>query len=323
MNAKALRTPGFEQHDSGMRQILLALVLTLAALSIVPAPATASHVAGLTFKAIITDSQDFVGFLDIREIAIAEPGDGTIILRFTTGGWTTAPPPEAPGSIHLFMTTPGWAFRAGVVSTGAAVTHSSSVGGTVSSCAVESSIAYCVVTYASMKATVGSKLTGTSAISYAQAAQDYAPGTLYAPDGVLGPKGLDYTLTGCTRTDPLTCPGAASPPVVPPPAVVGAVQNTTYYDVNATEVRAERNGTAGTAPTDIYNWTIPAGTFEFSYNATVLNGSASFAFFDDNATSVATQNLTANGTSTQQISLSSSAVWVLRVWPPSRGTAHP
>ncbi len=157
----------------------------------VAAQADPAAYAELEFTVIIEDAQDHVGILDIREVALGEPGDGTLVARFTVQDFSTQAGTE---SFHFFMTTPAGSFRAGFDASGGPSTHSSSNGG-FDSCAVDGSVVYCVLPYDAIEAEVGSELTGTSVITYQTVAQDFAPGG-YFESSVLGNTGDDYTITG-------------------------------------------------------------------------------------------------------------------------------
>lgn len=247
-------------------------MLLFTASLVIAVPASAAPFEGVTFTPLFSDAADLAGFLDIREVAVGEPGDETLILRFSTGTFSTAPPSAAPASIHLFMTTPGGAFRAGLTSTGAPTTHSSSAGGSVSACVVDGNVAYCTVTYESMKAAVGDELKGTSAISYLGAAQDYAPGGLYVPDGVLGPKGSNYMLTGCTAA---VCPGPGT-----------AEPSITYAELDTSSLK--QGVSEPTTGTFVYNFTNELSTAVLNYEVNGT-GNVTMQVRDGNGTSVFNQ----------------------------------
>lgn len=170
--------------------------LTIAAVLALFGPAASAQAdpaayAEMEFTVIITDAQDHVGFLDIREVAFGEPGDGTLVARFQVQSFDLNAGTE---TFHFFMTTPAGSFRAGFDTSGSPATHSSSSAG-FDSCAVDGNFVYCVLPYESIEAVVGDALTGTYVITYQQAAQDFAPGG-YFESSVLGNRGDDYTITG-------------------------------------------------------------------------------------------------------------------------------
>lgn len=201
--------------------------------------------ADLEFTVIIEDAQDHVGFLDIREVALGEPGDGTLVARFTVQDFGLNAGTEA---FHFFMTTPAGGLRAGFDTSGAPATHSSSAAG-FESCAVDGDTVYCVLPYESIEAEVGTVLEGTYVITYQQAAQDFAPGG-YFESAVLGNRGDDYTITG----------GDAVTPVVESLTIDGVLEQTVAgngtatFDVNVTNTGADNatiNMTVGNATGDL------------------------------------------------------------------------
>lgn len=172
-----------------MRGLVLGVVLMGTFFVVAPGAEAKTVYDEVPFTAIITDGQDHGDFLDIREIAVGEPGDGTLVFRFKPGGWTLT---DATFSQHIFFTAKATAYRSPLNAAGGSGTSYQPF----DKCIKDGTTAYCYHTYEKMKVKPGDKITATYAISYAGAAQDYGPGGLFVPDGVLAPKGKDYTITG-------------------------------------------------------------------------------------------------------------------------------
>lgn len=180
------------------------------ALLVLATPAQALY-EDLTFTTLFNDPQDNVGFLDIRDVSIAETGLQEIVLRY---GIDTTLPAQATVSQALFFTAGGTDWSTGVTATGAPAGNGNWDRPAVKSCTFDGGKAYCAIDYASLGVVVGDAITATSGISYAGVAQDYAPAQgPWIPHGLLGAKGADYTLVGCTRV--ADCPTTATAPAGP------------------------------------------------------------------------------------------------------------
>lgn len=169
--------------------------LTALGLIIVAGLALATHAEAayeeLEFTPVITDAGgDGVGFTDIREIAFAEPGDDTLVIRFTLASMLAAP---AGQSVDLFWTTPAGDLRHGIDS-------DMTCDAVFTNAVFEENVAYCAIPYDAMGASVGVTLASPFANSYTGTIVDYAPGDTVglADFFALGDVGEDYTLVGST-----------------------------------------------------------------------------------------------------------------------------
>lgn len=154
---------------------------------------------GVEFSPIITDASDHpIGFLDIREVAIGEPGNETFVVRFTVENVRR---PNRPSDTVALWYRVGEEIsrRSGTDSTGRPI-------GDVlfDSCLIYENSIYCVMPYAALKARAGDKMRETYAVSYASVevitiGQDWAPGGLFYGETQSRPKGKDYELQGSTR----------------------------------------------------------------------------------------------------------------------------
>jgi hypothetical protein len=154
----------------------------------------ASAYAEVAFTPIITDAADHADFWDIREIALGEPGDGTIVFRITVESWSI--PGLPTGSVDVFFDAGGSSWRSGVNTAGSPASSQP-----FDACVRDGDVAYCTFTYETLDVVPGDVISSTRAISYAGVAQDYAPGGHYVPDGVTGPRGDDYVITGGPDAD--------------------------------------------------------------------------------------------------------------------------
>lgn len=258
-------------------------------------PSASALYEELTFHNLITDDADYpaAGFNDIISVDVAEPGDDTLIVRFTVADFddqlpnecipVNTPPPApsttlACGSVDLFLDGPS-GFRQGMNADG---TGDSAY----ESCEVDGDASYCIITYENLGLGVGGTLAGPRAISYWGAAQDYAPGGTYAQSGVVNSgRGTDYTLQGCTATAPGDCAGAAGDVALPglvhkdlpaAAAEVGFTEATSddyvfnfTNDLSVAIANFDANGTGFANATlidsngmELYNGTVETGTVD-------------------------------------------------------------
>ncbi|MFO1534665.1 MAG: hypothetical protein ABR586_03275, partial [Thermoplasmatota archaeon] len=242
------------------------LCLSLLGLAVAPPAAAAPLFPDVVFVTSVTDDADYAafGFLDIRSLALGEPGDGTVVFRFEVNDIADAPPaspvprtctpsvPPAPtqcspgaAALNVFYSVNDKGFRSGVDATGAAGSTNPFDSAT---CPVEGNFLYCSMGYATLGAAVGDTITGIDVISYEGSAQDYAPGGTYAEETAKSgggfaadlPQGTDYVLTGGTASGPIRLnvttaqfsAGLTAP--VPTNATYVYAWNNTFASVNVT-----------------------------------------------------------------------------------------
>lgn len=191
--------------------VVARVAVALALLVALAAPAQALF-EDLTFTTLLDDPQDNVGFLDLQDIAVAETGASELVIRY--GIDDTVP---ATGNVDqdLFFTVDGTTWSTGVADDATPAGNGNYDVPDVKSCVFDGGHAYCVLDYEAFGGAVGVALTAPYAISYAGSAQDYGPALGgFVPHGLLGAKGTDYIMTGCTRTDG-ACPtsGPSAGPV--------------------------------------------------------------------------------------------------------------
>lgn len=157
-------------------------------------PVTALY-EDMTFTPIMVDGADAIGFNDILEVALGEPGDETVVVRITTSDIATAPP---TASIDYFVGDLRLIFR-----------PDASFDGGYTSCAIDGGLGYCVVEYDTLGLAVGDEVPAANAISYFGTAVDCAPNdTPGLPCVLLSAVGDAYILQGCTATSCM--PGAST-----------------------------------------------------------------------------------------------------------------
>lgn len=253
--------------------------LPLVVLLLVAVPAQALY-EDLTFTVSATDGADAADFLDIRELAFAEPGDGTVVFRLKTAGHTAIP----TSTVDLFFAANGKSdYRISHQSGGGA-------GAGFKSCTVDGSTAYCILTHETLGGGVGTVMSQVRAISYAGSAVDWAPSQV--PAGVqlalaiagMPSYGKDYLLVGCTKTDAAACSGAG---VADPGTVFG----------NLTSARLLQSFSVPTTGEYVYNFTQPLAraVLQHASNGT---GNLTLLVADGNGTVHVNQTLAAgsNGT---------------------------
>jgi hypothetical protein len=182
------------------RLLPLAVLCALA----LAAPAQALY-EQVTFVPILADAADYPGdgFLDYREVAIGEPGDGTLVFRLSVKDITDHKVPLGVEELDVWLTVPDGGKRLTMFS-------DLRVAGGYDSCSIDGGFAYCIAKYATLNTAVGETIGSTYAVSYSGYAQDYGPGTLFTEEHAKAtaanplnpvaayPKGSNYTITGST-----------------------------------------------------------------------------------------------------------------------------
>lgn len=285
----------------------LTLVLTIAALCGMPLANAAYE--ELTFTEIITDEADNAGFHDLLAIAVAEPGDNTLVWRIDFAGATSAP--LGGYNVFSFDGPDGTWYSMGFKQDGAPTHFGNAAALDPLSCVLEGNSGWCVIDYASIAAGVGSVLVETQGIAYVNhaagsAASDQAP----CPGGLLGPcialqasgaggYGESYTLTGCTKTG--GCGPAGTGPVIFYQSVP-----TPTFDVTKSMVNPSSD-------TYVFNWTAKAATYDATFNATITGGSAMFTVVDSAGKTVFTGEASSTGLGTKQITNGAAGNWTATV----------
>lgn len=261
-------------------------VIVLAAMAI--PPGQAADLSGVAFTELFTDPEDLVGCMDILAVAVGEPGDGTLAIRFTVADAGTCPPLS---SVYFeFTGGDGTKYTPGFDDAFAPASYS---GPAADACAAEGDVVICTVAYGTIGSAVGDTLTATYAVSYSASAQDYAPGLgHYMPQAFLGPHGLDYVLTGCTAA------------VCPEPSSAGAI--VANLTTPALEV-AFANATSGTY---LYGFTLTSTAgLQLLHNITLANGTAILRAFDGAGVPVLNETLNASAAGASPLADTSPGNW--------------
>lgn len=178
----------------------------------------------LQFVQLIDDDQDAIGFADIRSIAVAEPGNGTILIRFQVQDASIRTPSSSTRTDTIFLYLPtGNQTEVGMSSTGQPYWRRN-VGGEAPSqppflaCWSAMDDVYCVFPYWAMAQKAGGWLNDTQAYGlFAGVRVEQAPGSLVLgadvtsqPGQIQFRKGIPYQLSGCTRIGGCSAPSNAS-----------------------------------------------------------------------------------------------------------------
>ena len=237
----------------------------LGLLVVVSTPASALY-DDMTFTTIITDGADAVGFNDIQELALGEPGDDTIVVRIKPAAFTPAPPPDVasidywPDDLRLIF-RPNAAFAGGYTG-----------------CTIDGSYGYCILPYDALDLAVGGEVPAANAISYLGSAVDCAPGDTPGLPCVLTPEtGIGYILQGCTA---LSCMGGGAPSVL--------YSNLTTAAAHIAQSFESSNGTYQ------FNWTTDLTEANLRYTLAVAKGSAQVTILDGAGATVLNQTFTAD-----------------------------
>lgn len=162
----------------GVATLTLVLGLLTAA-GAVRAPAQERNPFGAEdFTTIIKDAQDQGGYLDIREVAVGQSPDGTVVFRWTVTGDPTEPVPGSYMEIHF--ETPRGSYYVAVSSAGTPWASADSPAG-FDECTFEDDGIYCRMSLSALGVGPGDHITATWADSWCCVAAgsyvDVAPGT--------------------------------------------------------------------------------------------------------------------------------------------------
>lgn len=218
--------------------------------------ATANPVEGLGYTVLGTDGGDAVGWIDITELAVGEPGDDTLVFRVTVATQTGGE--DGVTSIDIFFGDQRWGFN-----------PSGSCDATWLWCSQDGNAYYMAAPYTSTGAGVGRDVTGIWVGAYAGTLQDRLPGSTAAVADLLLAGDLSYTLTGCTMEDPAACVTEEEP------ATYDVLENATgdVLDVNL----GFENATTGQ---HTINWTTDLSLVDVVANGTLSNGTANVTITD-------------------------------------------
>jgi hypothetical protein len=183
-----------------LASLAVALVLAFAPTSSSQSVDTTDY----TVSVVDSDTTPFIiGAYDIVEVAVGEPGDGTVVFRGTVAEAPTAP---MAGAFYFGFTTPAGDVVSGCTFGGAPDTRNIGEPIPPDSCVVAGALFYGVYAYGTVDVDIGSTITqvwaftdGCDPVGDCLPA-DTAPGNLVDDWPALAGYGTDYTLTGCTRT---------------------------------------------------------------------------------------------------------------------------
>lgn len=191
------------------------------ALLVWPAVSAAALPADLEFIELITDPADNYGFYDILSVAVAEPGNQTLVVRFEVADVVEFVSEGPTGRSNYLLLEYANGTGIGVTAQGMPVWREENAAD-VLACWIEVPYAYCMADYAALGLQIGAVLNGPFATAYAlgvRAEWAPAPGPVPQANG-LGPSvGQSYLVKGCTRSggcpvllaqDPANGSGASS-----------------------------------------------------------------------------------------------------------------
>ncbi|MES2154907.1 MAG: hypothetical protein V4510_07200 [bacterium] len=239
--------------------------------------AAAAPFDDLEFQPVWTDPADALGFADMRELAIAEPGNGTLLVRIQVADFTD--PVGTGGEVWLQLLTQAgesdvWTSRQLRFDS-----HGESALAPIP-CRPEGNAAYCWVPYELYELAVGKGLTSIKGYSYSNAPanplvlQDCAPdpnphgcilGTDFQPE---------YVVLGCTRVR--GCPLQLDPSRPFTEVRDQVLDIDTYF------------GAPRTAQYD-YNWSVATPDLDLTLDVDRTGGAIAVTMTDGNGTDVVAQ----------------------------------
>jgi hypothetical protein len=287
---------------------LLAALLVVGLLS--ASTATAQTFEETGFVVAVAEPSDTppqpVGGYDLTEVALGEPGDGTVVFR-----GTLAEAPESPADGVLYF---GFSAEAGDVVGGctyAGAPDTRNIGEPIApdSCLVSGAVFYATYSYDTIDAAIGDTITQIWGFTDMCAPAGCLPGDT-APGGIANQGwpattfGTDYTLTGCTKTGGCGASpgGGGSGPALDEPIFV----NLTAPTLSQTFTKAS-NGTY------IYSATGPADDVDVLYNATPASGSVSIVVEDASGAEVVNTTVSETQEGQERVSSGGSGVWTFRL----------
>ncbi len=271
--------------------------------------AQAAPFADLTFTTLVTDPADFVGFHDILSVAVAEPGDETLVFKIAFASATAAP--TGGYDVVIFVDPDGTQQAPGFTNTGVPTRFTNFGPAVPSSCQIDGTAGYCVLPYAKFAGGVGKTLTKVFATGYintgtgGSGAGDSGPcpgplaSCLASQTAGNGGYGSDYTLTGCTKTDPAACSATTSGG--------GSTAPKTVY-ANLTGTLLSKTFAAATNGTYVYNVTSKAPNVDLTYSVKG-NGSAQLTVKDPKGVVQLNKTLTGSMNGTVNLNPAGNGTW--------------
>lgn len=256
----------------------------MAAIFLLPLASAQVPYEEIGFEVVVDESAtpDGAGFYDISSFAIGEPGDGTLVFRYTTGDNSVSDP---LASVAVFFGSPGGARSMGYSSSFAPWANGNIDSNTPDSCeATSNTVVHCIVSYEKVGGHVGATLTNPYLLSYLGVAYDWAPapggyavGTALSlasqtPAGApISPFGTSYVLTGCTLIDESACPQEEVP-----------VERVFFYSNETTEKFTKEQSFG--APFDgdyTYNFSVNKLPAFLNYSVELTEGTVTFTVTDE------------------------------------------
>jgi hypothetical protein len=243
--------------------------LVVACLLALPLASAQYNYDDYDFTEILTDANDHVGFYDVTRLAIAETGDGNLLLLVEQADNTMSNGVgEADERIIVRFITSGVQKALGYNEVFEPATQGAGDGNTVESCeAVSSTQVYCILSYGAASAYVGATLSDIQLWSYVGTIADQAPDGSFQ----LGSEAT-YTLVGCTLKAPENCPVEEVP----------QVPEDTQFFTDISETKFTLNQSMGAPFYGIYNYNFSVAKLPafFNYTTEMTAGSVSFTISD-------------------------------------------
>lgn len=288
--------PGPGSGLRGSTVAALALAVALAA----SAPALAQEeLADVEFTVSVSEPSDSppqpVEGLDLVEVALGEPGDGTLVLRATLAAAPTGP--EVSSRLYFGFTTGAGDVVGGCTFAGAPATRNIGEPVAPDACIVSGAVVYAVYEYGTLEAAVGDTITQIWGFTDGCVPNagclpaDTAPGGIANQGWPATTFGADYPLTGCTRT--AGCGGSGEAPIEP---------------LTGGNVSVQLDFGEATSAQRAYAWTTTLTSAALRVSADG-NGSVSVAVRDGNGTEVANETLEAPGNATAELGPAAPGNW--------------
>jgi hypothetical protein len=240
----------------------MAVALALAAAAVLASLPWASGQVSpdVQFTVSVTDSDTSpmaIPFYDVQEIALGEPGDGSVVFR---GTMADAPAANSNGVFYFGFTTDAGDVVGGCDFAGGPQTRNIGEAIAPDACFVDGAAFYATYSYGTIEAAVGAAITQIWGFSdMCDPAGDCLPGDT-APGNLVDewPSttfGTDYTLSGCTLT--ANCPAAGN-----------ATNATAPVYSNLTSPTLSQSFNRATNGTYVFNFTSDLGHADLAVNAT-------------------------------------------------------
>lgn len=239
--------------------------------------------------------------LDLVEIALGEPGDGTVVFRATLAG---EPSTVSAGSrLYFGFTTDAGDVVGGCNYSGTPTTRNIGEAIAPDACVVAGAVVYAIYAYETIETAMGMTITQIWGFTDGCVPNagclpgDTAPGGVANQGWPATTFGADYALTGCTRA--AGCAGSAAS---------GPVET-----LNGTTVSVGRTFTNVTTTTDTFVWTTNLTAAQVDLNATVGNGSVHLTIVDGANATVVNRTIDTTGVLTIPIESAAPGNWSIVV----------